>query len=131
MAQRTELALRALHLLEDEATTIRAKEMAPQLGTTANYLPQVLRPLVQAGWLESLPGPTGGYRLISDLADHSLLDLIEMIEGPTENQTCVLKGGPCDEADQCAMHSSWLDVRNTLLQQLSEIPISTTRKVEP
>ncbi len=128
MAQRTDLALRALHLLADRDTSTRAKEMAPELGTTPHYLPQVLRPLVKAGWVKSDPGPSGGYRLTVNLDDCSLLDLIEMLEGPSDDQVCVLKGGPCDDSDTCAMHASWLEVRTSLIHQLSSIPISSTRK---
>ena len=61
--RRTELALRALGLLEERGDTMRAADMAPELGTTSQYLPQVLRPMVQAGWIDSEPGPTGGYRV--------------------------------------------------------------------
>lgn len=102
--------------------------MAPELGTTPNYLPQVLRPLVQAEWVKSDPGPSGGYRLAMSLDDRSLLDLIELVEGPVDDHVCVLKGGPCDDSDTCAMHTSWLSVRTSLIHQLSTIPISSTRK---
>jgi DNA-binding IscR family transcriptional regulator len=57
-----------------------------------------------------------------------LLDLIEMLEGPSDDQVCVFKGGPCDDSDTCAMHASWLEVRTSLIHQLSSIPISSTRK---
>ncbi len=128
LARRTDLALRALHLLADNDVSTRAKVMAPELGTTPHYLPQVLRPLVQAGWVSSDPGPSGGYRLTANLDDCSLLDLIEILEGPTDDQVCVLKGGQCNDGDTCAMHTSWLDVRSSLVHQLSRISITSTRK---
>ncbi len=128
MAQKTDLALRALHLLADRDESTRAREMAPELATTHHYLPQVLRPLVKAGWLKSDPGPSGGYRLAVDLDNRSLLGLIEMMEGPSDDQVCVLKGGPCGDGETCAMHTSWLEVRTSLIDQLSSISISSTRK---
>ena len=126
--KRTGLAIRALRLLAKRGGTIRAKELAPELETTVHYLPQVLGEVVRSGWVESSPGPTGGYRLVGKLEDHSLLDLIELLEGATDSQVCVLEGTPCDSAQPCSMHIAWLEARSELMQQLSVIPLSTRSK---
>lgn len=109
---------------------MRAREMAPILGTTAQYLPQVLGPMVAAGWLASDPGPKGGYRVVVDLSDHSMLELIELIEGPTDTKTCVLKGGPCGASNLCAVHVPWLEARTALLQKLCQLPVSDSQRKE-
>lgn len=123
--QRTELALRALFLIGAAEATVRAADLAPELHTTFRYLPQVLRPLVLAGWLHSEPGPTGGYRLVAPLDTRTMLELIEVIEGPTDTQVCVLKGGPCGVRDRCALHVPWTEARNALVRRLNEIPLSS------
>lgn len=128
--QRTDLALRALRLLEAERSTMRAREMAPVLGTTAQYLPQVLGPLVTAGWLSSSPGPTGGYRLTTDLGQRSMLDLIEQTEGPINSEFCVLKGGPCGQAEYCALHLPWQEARTALIERLDQIPLTSPNEKE-
>lgn len=103
---------------------MRAREMAPVLGTSPQYLPQVLGPLVAAGWLSSDPGPKGGYRLITDLAHRSMLELIEHTEGPVSTDTCVLKGGPCGHLDYCAIHLPWTEARTALMERLDAIRVS-------
>lgn len=117
--QRTDLALRAVRALHDDGTRLRGRELAPRLGTTTQYLPQVLRPLVQAGWIDSEPGPTGGYLLVADPHQESLLALIELMEGPTTPAPCVLRGGPCGGADHCALHDPWQAAREALLAELA------------
>jgi Rrf2 family iron-sulfur cluster assembly transcriptional regulator len=124
LMQRTELAWRAVRLLEGREEIMRASELAVELGTTSAYLPGVMRPLVRSGWLKSQPGPTGGYWLSTDLTDRSLLELIELMEGPTETGTCVLRGADCDESNQCALHDAWRSARGALMENLAEIPVS-------
>lgn len=102
---------------------MRAKEMAPTLGTTPTYLPHVLGPLVAAGWLRSEPGPLGGYRLYADLENRSILELIELSEGEVGGEGCVLRGGPCRPGEPCAIHSSWVEARAALAEKLDQIPI--------
>ena len=123
LERRTELALRTLLLLDDSTGPSPAKDLAPQLGTSPQYLPHVMRPLVENGWVASNTGPGGGYTLATDLDSVSVLQLIEAMEGPTDSGVCVLKGGPCDSTVRCALHIPWTEARAALLTQLSETPI--------
>ncbi len=122
--QRTDLALRAVRTLHARATRMRGRELAPELGTTTQYLPQVLRPLVRASWIDSEPGPTGGYRLVVDPTEVSLLGLIELMEGPTTPAPCVLRGGACGPRDHCALHDPWQHARDALLAELATTPVA-------
>lgn len=103
---------------------MRAREMAPILGSTAQYLPQVLAPLVAAGWLTSEPGPRGGYQLVTDLDQRSMLELIELSEGAIATGTCVLRGGPCGHMEYCTLHLPWQEARSALMERLDRIPVS-------
>lgn len=124
--RKTDLALRALKRLDEAGDLVRAADLAEVLRSTRQFIPQVLAPLVRAGWVTSVPGPRGGYRLATDLDDRSLLEVIELIEGPTDNGRCVL-GGPCRMEIQCVAHDAWLDARNALLERLAATPVSTVQ----
>ena len=128
--QRTDLALRAVRRLHAHAARVPARVLAPELATTVTYLPQVLRPLVRAGWIDSSPGPTGGYLLTVDPAHESLLALVELMEGPTSPAPCVLRGGPCGGMDECALHDPWQQARTALLEALARTPVAA-RRPEP
>lgn len=45
------------------------------------FLYRVLRRLVDAGLLDGVPGPGGGYRLPRSLREVSLLEVVEAVEG--------------------------------------------------
>jgi Rrf2 family protein len=121
--RRTDLALRALKRLDAVDGGLQAAELATALNSTRQFIPQVLAPLVRAGWVISVPGPRGGYRLVADLEKCSLLDVIEIMEGPTDDGTCVL-GGPCRTGARCAAHEAWSEARGALLERLAATAVA-------
>lgn len=122
--RRTDLALRALKRLDAVESGLQAADLATALNSTKQFIPQVLAPLVRAGWVISVPGPRGGYRLVADLDKCSLLDVIEIMEGPTDDGTCVL-GGPCRTGARCAAHEAWSEARGALLERLAMTSVAT------
>ncbi|MEJ7798966.1 MAG: Rrf2 family transcriptional regulator [Ilumatobacter sp.] len=77
---RTELTLRLLQTLGNGARW-RAVDIAAEIDSSAHYVARLVGPLTQAGWVRSVPGPTGGHELIADLDDVSVLALINVVEG--------------------------------------------------
>ena len=122
LTRKSDLALRALRALHSAATRLKTAPLAAEAGTTASFLPQVMAPLVRSGWVDSEPGPRGGYLLAAPAWRISVLDLIEAVEGPTDAGRCVLRGGPCPEA-QCALHEAWAKARDALLMELARTPV--------
>ena len=122
--RRTDIALRALRELESAAETLQAATLAERLGSTPQFMPQVMKPLVQAGWVTSDPGPRGGYSLQSDLGDLTMSEFIEVMEGKTDNGRCVLRAGPCPGSEECSLHEAWAEGRQALTDRLSAIPVS-------
>lgn len=120
MTKKSDLALKAMRCIGDaDGDTIAGKALGDRLGITTYYLPQVISPLVKAGWISSTPGPRGGYRLVVSLNDVSVLEVIEAIEGSIEEHGCVQRGIPCPEDDFCALHEPWQKAREAMLAELS------------
>ncbi len=132
ITRRSDLALRALrHLAAAAAPTdasadrgdtdparVPGARLADAIGTSRTFLPQVMGPLVEQGWVDSEPGPRGGYRLVADPATISVLAVIEAVEGVTDDGRCVLRGGPCAAGTSCALHEAWTRGRTALLEAL-------------
>jgi Rrf2 family protein len=115
--RRTHLALSAFEVLSQANQRMSRAALAEAVGTSNHFLPQVLRPLIDAGWVASQRGPTGGYELIVDPATVSLLDVVEVVEGPMAGR-CVLTGGACPGDQSCPFHATWTEVQASLRTEL-------------
>lgn len=71
--RKTDLALGVLRALTKADGRLSGAELARQVGTTTSYLPQVIAPLIGAGWISSGRGPGGGYQLTHAADDLYLL----------------------------------------------------------
>ncbi len=119
ITRRSDLASRAVVVLARAGGRMKSAELAEVLGTTAGFVPQVLGPLLERGWVTSVPGPTGGYEAAASPGRLSVLDVIEAVEGPTVTGRCVLVDRPCNDAGHCAMHQPWGRARAGLLDELA------------
>ena len=124
ITRRADLATRALLELAALGRRSKSAELAERVGTTPGFLAQAMTPLVNRGWVQSEPGPTGGYVRNVELDDVSVLDVIEAVEGPTDTGRCVLEDRPCAGGEQCALHQPWSKARQHLLTELAGTPLS-------
>jgi len=124
ITRRADLAVRALALIGSSGARWKSIDLAGELGTTTDFVPQIVGPLVKTGWLRSDPGPTGGYTSIVALDDVSVLQVIEAVDGPTDAGRCVVADRPCTAATPCTLHLAWARARPELLRVLAETPVS-------
>jgi Rrf2 family iron-sulfur cluster assembly transcriptional regulator len=125
ITRKSDLAIRALLSLARLGDKTKAGVLAQAVGTTTGFLSQVMTPLIARGWVRSDPGPTGGYTCVCDVNQLSILDVIEVIEGPTDTVHCVLVDRQCSEAAPCAMHGPWSRARFILLRELGSTALGS------
>lgn len=124
LSRKTDLALEAMETLSDSGQRMSGTALAAEIGTTVQFLPQVLAPLIRAGWIDSERGPGGGYRATVSLDSISLLDLIEATEGEVDNGRCVLRDGPCPGTETCPVHMAWMAAREVLVDELQNYSVA-------
>jgi Rrf2 family protein len=111
-------------LLRRSPSRMKSADLAVALGATAGFVPQVMAPLVRAGWVRSVPGPTGGYEAVVVLDGLSVLEIVEEVDGPTETGRCVVADRPCDAATPCVMHAAWNRARRDLMASLAGLSLA-------
>lgn len=97
----------------------KAREIASAMRIPANYLPQVLAELVRAGLMVATAGKDGGYELAGPPGDVTLLDVVEVAEGPVTLERCLLRDVPCGRAGYCAAHETWSSAQRALTDRLA------------
>jgi Rrf2 family protein len=105
LTKRTGYALIAMsHLAElPSGRHSSAREIAQEYGIPASLLMNVLKELATAGYVESVRGAHGGYRLARRPESVNLAQLVEAIEGPVRLAECVLDVGDDRECTCQAM----------------------------
>jgi len=106
----TEYAIRALTYLalnqEGERFHL-AREMSEVLGIPAPFLGKILQPLVMRGVLESQRGRNGGFRLLGDPSEVTLMQIADSQELIYEKRQCFLGQAECTDDRACPMHEYW------------------------
>lgn len=85
------------------------KDIAARQGITLKYMEQIISPLSKAGFVQSLRGSNGGYRLARKPSAYTAGDILRVVEGPLVPTACLENDGyvNCPRADECATLSFW------------------------
>ena len=132
----SQYAIRALVLLAIEAgRPLSGREIAAQTDVPERLLARVLARLGAAGIVESRIGRTGGYLLRSDPDLLSILEIVEVIEGRTRGERCVLRQRGCDPSAPCAIHPIWSSAQDGVINTLGATTlaalVASERDIDP
>ena len=121
-SQTVEYALRAMVVLADADGEPRTtQQIANRSQVPADYLSKVMQALGRAGFVSAQRGKNGGFTLIQDSADLSILDIINAVDPIRRIERCPL-GIPQHGVRLCALHRK-LD---NALAMVEEVFRSTT-----
>ena len=94
--------------IHDDGKYIPLKDIAKRQNLTVKYLEQIISLLNKAGYLQSLRGNTGGYRLAKNLDEYIVGDILRVTEGDLAPVACLKKCGDfCQREDICNTVSFW------------------------
>ncbi len=124
----TAYALHALmymvrHITQLPATT---DTIAKAEGIPRRYLIKLFQQLVKAGFVKSTRGGKRGYVFNRAPENITLLELIELIEGNTIFDDCLLKHCECGGTpENCCIYAQWLIATKKIKQLLTETSLVT------
>ena len=102
-----------------------ALSLAADTGIAEPTVAKVLKILAQAGLVEGVRGPRGGYRLARPLAAVPLSEIIVAIDGPIALTACVDGGfGGCEAEAICPVRGRWDPVNDAIRRALSGITLA-------
>ncbi len=126
VGRRVDYALRALCYLAAQPAgrvTTRA-EIQKRQGVPPHFLSKILRRLVAAGFLESVPGARGGFRLGRSPHTITVRAVYACVEGDLCLIGCVERGETsCCFAPICHISEVWRGAQQVLIDYLDRISI--------
>jgi Rrf2 family protein len=126
VGRRVDYALRALCYLaaQPDECVIRRSEIQARQGIPPHYLSKILRQLVAAGFLQSLAGAHGGFRLGRPAREITIRAVYECVEGDLSLIACVARGEEfCCFASVCAQREVWREAQRVLIDYLDSVSI--------
>ena len=93
--------------LNDGEELIRVKDISKRQGISEKYLEQIISYLKMAGYVMSLRGAQGGYRLSMEAKEYSVGMILRLIEGNMIPVECIADKESCERADSCTTVRLW------------------------
>ena len=128
LSARTRYAARILLELargQDEKP-MSAAVLSQHTGVSAQFVEQILKPLKQKGLTTSVRGASGGHKLARPADAITLGEVVRLMEGGIRLSVCCgEKADECPRKEICLIRGAWVNVSQTLEQELDSISLAT------
>ena len=95
--------------LHDTGEYITIRDISARTGITVKYLEQIVSSLNKAGYLKSMRGNAGGYRLLKAPSEVVVGDILRTMEGNLTPVECLGSDGDgCPMSESCPSISFWV-----------------------
>lgn len=119
----------ALRLMLDVAihgteTNVSIRDVATRQNISVKYLEQIVSMLVRVGYLRSIRGAQGGYRLAGKPSDYTVGDVLRITEGSLAPVSCLDdEENLCERATECATLKLWEGLYDVINKYVDSITI--------
>ena len=110
--------------LHDTGEYIPLKEVAARQEISDKYLEQIITQLSRAGFVKSVRGAQGGYRLAEPPAQYTVGRILRLMEGSLAPVECVDGEGDCSRADRCVTIEVWRALKEAIDNVVDSITLA-------
>ena len=108
------------------------KEVAARQDISEKYLENILKVLVQNGFLEGLRGKGGGYRLTRSPDQYTVAEILLLTEGSLAPVSCLTPGAPaCERMANCRTYTMWKGLNDLIADYFGKITLADLAAPEP
>jgi Rrf2 family protein len=110
-----------------------ATKKAGEISTTAgiareqdippSFLAKVMQSLARTAIVKTRRGKAGGFSLVGDGSNISLLNVVEAVEGPIFLNRCLTKISDCNRDSFCPSHQVWKEAQSALINVLDKYTV--------
>lgn len=111
--------------LNDAKTPVRIKDIAERQQISDKYLEQIVSSLNKAGFVKSLRGPQGGYRLTKKPEEYTVGMILRLIEGSLAPVACLDDDiNNCTRANRCPTLILWEKLYDAISEVVDNITLA-------
>jgi Rrf2 family transcriptional regulator, cysteine metabolism repressor len=125
LSTRTRYGIRAVIELAQhkEKRPLQLKLIAERQGISIKYLEQLMSVLRSSGFIRSIRGSRGGYKLARSAEDIKLSEIFRCLEGPVTTAECTEDKDSCERAADCVAREVWVQVEEAIHGVLDSITL--------
>ena len=122
LSKSSQYAIRAvlyLSLNSNEERKYSPKEIANAMDIPAPFLAKTLQDLTRRNLISSVKGRNGGFYLSQENRHHTLISIVDSIDGIDKFQECILGLTVCSNENPCSLHHAVAPLRKKLVEELT------------
>lgn len=111
--------------LNNTGECIKVKDIAARQGISEKYLEQIIAVLNKAGYVKSVRGAQGGYKIAKAPEEYTVGMILRLTEGSMAPVACLDEGAEeCDRCDTCETLQVWKDLYAAVNQVIDHVTIA-------
>ena len=104
---------------------IKVKNIAERQEISEKYLEQIIAVLNKAGYVRSVRGAQGGYRLSKDPSEYTVGMILRLTEGNLAPVACLAtKENECERCDTCETIAVWKQLQDAINSVVDNVTIA-------
>ncbi len=109
----------------DTGECIKVKDIASRQGISEKYLEQIIAILNKAGYVKSVRGAQGGYRLAKEPGEYTVGMILRLTEGSLAPVACLEEDyGECVRLDTCETLDVWRQLHEAICQVVDGVTVA-------
>lgn len=110
--------------LNDTGECIKVKDIAMRQNISEKYLEQIIAVLNKAGYVKSVRGAQGGYRIAKDPSEYTVGMILRLTEGSMAPVTCLDEGAECEQCDTCETVEVWKELYDAVNNVIDNVTVA-------
>ncbi len=99
------------------------RDIAQSQKISEKYVSRLIIDLRRAGMVRSIRGAKGGFKIFKKPAEITLLDVVEVMEGPLSIVGCVALPEKCTSSTRCSTRQIWDKVNSDIRESLRKFTL--------
>lgn len=110
--------------LNNNGEYIKVKDIAARQGISEKYLEQIIAILNKAGYVNSVRGAQGGYRIARAPEEYTIGMILRLTEGSMAPVACLDEGAECEQCDTCETLEVWKELYDAINGVIDHVTVA-------